>query len=204
MRIFVLLLFILNSVAAQKVVKKSIVDNSISSFQLDASNCFKINIVTLDTNEVVVEATIDGEYRKDLVLNVNDEGSTVLVSAGFQPNFENPNDKLSAHKVVSIGLEIQLPANKNVRVFGTNANINATGTYQKLKITLNDGASHLNQVEGIVEIDTQSGDIIVESESAEIFYNSKYGNVGENQIPTGDTKYLLNTVTGNIRFRRIE
>lgn len=204
MRFFILLFFTLNFLTAQKVVKKSIVDSSISSFQIDASNCFKINILTSDTDEVVVEATIDGEYRKDLLLNVNEEGSTVLVSAGFRPNFENPNDKLSAHKVVSIALEIQLPAQKNVRVFGTNSNIQATGAYEKLKITLNDGASNLKSVEGRAEVTTQSGDIIVETEAAEILSNSKYGKVDENQIPTGNNKYTLNTVTGNILLKRIE
>jgi len=204
MRFLVLLLFTLNFLTAQKVVKKSLVDSAISSFQIDASNCFKLNIVTANTDEVVVEATIDGEYRKDLVLNVKEEGATVMISTGFRPNFENPNDKLSAHKVVSIALEINVPAHNNVRVFGTNSNIQATGTYENLKITLNDGASHLHKVEGRVEVTSQSGDIIVESESAEIQSNSKYGKVGENQIPLGNNKYLLNTVTGDIRFKRIE
>jgi len=204
MRVLVLLFFTLNFLSAQKVVKKSILDGTISSFQIDASNCFKINIKTADVEEVVVEAIIDGEYRKDLVLNVAEEGATVLVSAGFRPNFENPNDKLSAHKVVSIALDIKLPEDKTVRVFGTNSNIRAAGAYKKLKITLNDGACHLNNVQGFAEIITQSGDIVVESESAEILSNSKYGTVDDNEIPTGNNKYLLNTVTGNIRFKRIE
>jgi len=193
-----------NFLTAQKIVKKSIVDGLIASFQIDANNCFKIHVNTSDSNEIVVAATIDGEYKKDLVLNVKEEGSRVLVSAGFRPNFENPNDKLSAHKVVSIALDIQLPKNKRVQLFGTNSNISATGTYDTLKITLNDGVSHLINVKGIAEIETQSGDIIVESESAEIVSKSKYGKVDKNQIPHGNSKYILKTVTGNIRFNRIE
>lgn len=203
MRIFILL-FILNIATAQKVVKKSIVYSTISSFQIDASNCFEIHIDTVDTDEILVEANIDGEYRKDIVLNLKEDGSTVLISAGFRINFENPNDKLSAHKVVSIALRIKLPMNKNVRVFGTNSNIHAIGNYEKLKITLNDGATSLKNVKGFAEVTTQSGDIIVESDTAEILTNSKYGKVDENQIPTGNNKYILKTVTGNIFLNRIE
>ncbi len=204
MRTLLLLFFTLNFLNAQKVVEKSIVHSAISSFQIDASNCFQINLSTSDSAELVVEATIEGEYRKDLVLNLNEEGSTVLVSAGFRSNFENPNDKLSAHKVVSIALEIKLPAFRNVNIFGTNSNIKTKGVYEKLKITSNDGFIRLIEVEGSAEVTTQSGDIIVESKSAKILSKSKYGKVDENQIPVGDNKYLLNTVTGNIRFKRIE
>jgi len=204
MRIFVLLVFTLNSISAQKVINKSLIDSSISYVQIDASNCFMVTIQTHATDEVVVEAVIDGEYRKDLVLNVNEEGNSVLVSAGFRPNFENPNDKLSAHKVVSIALKIIIPEKKNVRVSGTNANVLAIGSYEGLKITLNDGISHLKKVVGSADIISQSGDIIVESKSAEIISSSKYGKIGKNQIPAGDTKYLLNTVTGDISFKRIE
>ena len=204
MRILILLFFTLNFLNAQKVVKKSIVDRAVSSVQIDVTNCFEVQIETGDSDAIIVEATIDGEYRKDLVLNVKEEGTTVLLSAGFRPNFENPNDKLSAHKVVSISLKIKLPSYKNVNLFGTNSNIRATGTYKKLKITLNDGTSRLNKVEGNAEVSTQSGDIFVETEFAEILSNSKYGNVSKNEIPSGNNKYLLNTVTGDIHLKRIE
>lgn len=204
MRIFVLLVIALNSISAQKVINKSLMDSSISYVQVDASNCFKVAIETHATDEVVVEAIIDGEYQKDLVLNVNEEGNSVSVSAGFRPNFENPNDKLSAHKVVSIALEITIPEKKNVRVFGTNANVLAMGSYEELKISLNDGICHLKKVVGSAYITGQSGNIIVESRSAEITSSSKYGKIGKNQIPTGDTKYQLNTVSGDISFKRIE
>ncbi|WP_138657226.1 hypothetical protein [Maribacter algarum] len=186
------------------MVRKSIIDSAVSSIQIDVSNCFEVKIETFDTQAIVVEANIDGEYRKDLVLNMTEEGTTVLVSAGFRPNFENPNDKLSAHKVVSIALNIKIPQNMNVRVFGSNCNVNATGYFEKLKMTLNDGVSRLYKVEGLAEITSQSGDIFVESKSAEILPHSKYGQVDENQIPSGDNKYLLNSVTGDIRFKRIE
>lgn len=204
MRILILLFFTLNFLTAQKVVEKSIVDRAVTYFQIDASNCFEITIDTQDTDTVIVAASLEGEYHKDLVLNVQEVGSEVLVNAGFRPNYKTPNDKLSAHKVVSISLKIIVPEHKNVQVFGTSCRVQVNGSYQRLKVTLNDGASYLNQVNGLVEVSTQSGDIIVESAAAEIRSKSKYGKVVENRIPNGDNMYLLNTVTGNILLKRIE
>lgn len=204
MRIFILLFFITSVLAAQKVVKKTIVNPAISFIQVDAGSCFNVEIETTDTDEMTIEADIDGEYRKELLLNVKEEGATVWVSAGFQPNFKNPNDKLSAHKVVSIALKIKLPKYKDVNVFGTSTTVLAKGVYEKLKITLNDGACRLSKVSGLIEVITQSGTITVASEAATITSTSKYGSIDGVSIPQGDDQYILSTITGNILLKRIE
>lgn len=204
MRGFLVLFFVFNFIAAQKVVKKTIVDSAISSFQIDAAYCFEMNIESVKSNVIVVEAIIDGEYKKDLVLNVNEEGATVSISAGFQPNFVNPNDKLSAHKVVSIALNIKLPEHKYVTVFGTSCNVAIEGTYKKIKVTLNDGTCSLVNVCENVDVATQSGTIYVKTKSGKVIRSSKYGRIVEDKISDGDTEYLLSTVTGDIFIEKIE
>ncbi len=194
----------LNMVNAQKTVKKTIVSPDISYIQIDASNCFELNLQTTDTNELEVEAMIDGEYKNDLLLQVRIEGATVLVSSGFQPNYKNPNDKLSTHKVISIALKIKLPKQKNVTVFGTGCNIKATGLYKNLKVTLNDGRCDLINVSETVEISTQSGDISVKSLKATIHSESKYGLVLGDKLPIGHDHYILRTVSGNIHLNSID
>ncbi len=189
---------------AQKVVNKTIVNSTISFIQIDASNCFEITLETIDTNEMVIEATIDGEYENDLLSIVKEEGSTVLVNTGFQPNFRSPNDKLSAHKVVSIALKVKLPKDKNVNVYGSSCNVTATGVYERLKVSLNDGGCNLYNVYRFAEINTQSGDIHVRSAMATIDGKSKYGLVESDEIPTGNDYFKLNTITGNILLNRIE
>lgn len=189
---------------AQKVVKKSIINTSTSAIQIDASNCFEINIENADSDIMIVSAIIDGEYKNDLVLSVKEEGTTVLVSAGFQPNFKNPNDKLSAHKVVSIALNIRVPKNKNVNVFGTSCNVAVIGDYEKLKVTMNDGICSFFNVYGSVDVFTQSGNILIESEAATIDCKSKYGIVDGELIPNNENQFYLRTITGDILIKRIE
>ncbi len=203
-RICLLFFFIANLLTAQKIVKKSIINPRIEAITLDATNSFELSIETTRGNEMLLEANIDGEYSKDLLVNVRESGNTLLVSAGFQPNFKNPNDKLSAHKVISIALKVLLPEQKKVTVFGTGCNVTAKGKYENLKITLSNGRCLLENFHGNAEIATQSGNIAVAAASAEINANTKYGKMEPNQIPFGATIYNLSSVTGDIILNKID
>ncbi len=206
MKRFFCILFVIgtNFLNAQKIVRKSIIAPTTSYIHIDANNCFQVFMETIDTDEITVEAIIDGEYRKDLVLKIGQEGATAEVSVGFQPNFIAPNDKLSAHKVISVALKIQLPKHKNVQVFGTSSNITATGNYTYLKIFLDDGNCTLDSVAMDAEVITQSGEIRLVNTNAEISAVSKYGKVYGATGPTSNPHFKLITVTGDIHLSKTE
>ena len=189
---------------AQKIVKKSIVDSGTSLVQIDAKNCYRIALSTANGDEVIVEAVIDGEYKKDLLLNMHKEGGTLEIGTGFQPNFRNPNDKLSAHKVISITLNIVLPENLAVRVFGTNCNIEATGKYKNLNVTLDDGYCHLYNISEVANIVTQSGEIHVRGSEGSFRATSKYGTIVKEEIPDGHNRFFLTTTTGHIKIKKTD
>lgn len=204
MKGFAIFFLVTSFLTAQKVIEKSIKNTRITTVQIDASNSFETNIKNSDTDIMTVSAIIDGEYKNDLVLNVIEDGTTVEVSAGFESNFKNPNDKLSAHKVVSIALEIRIPKNKNVNVYGTSCNVTVNDAYNELKVTLNDGNCSLYNVSSSANILTQSGNIWIEAEAATIDCKSKYGIIEGEIIPNDNNQYYLRTVTGNILLNRIE
>ena len=206
MKPFLLLnIFLLTSIGtAQKLIKKTVLDDTVEQIQIDANNCFEVVLSTHKTNEIAIEAQIDGEYSRDLDLMVSEDGNSVMVSAGFQASFKHPNDKLSAHKVVSIALTIAVPEWKNVLVYGTNARVIAKGVYEKLNVSLADGSCNLVDVSQNVAVKTQSGDISVSVDAAIITINNKYGKVVGNPIPKGRNQYDLTTVTGNIVLNKTE
>ncbi len=195
---------IANTLYAQKIVKKSFINPKIEAITLNVTNSFELSVDTAPGNEILVEAIIDGEYRNDLLVNVKASGTTLLIDTEFQPNFKNPNDKLSAHKVISIALKVLLPERKRVTIFGTGCHVTAKGRYDKLKITLSDGRCHLKSIYGTAVVATLSGTISVLARNAEIKATSKYGRVGRNQIPSGDTFYDVSSVTGDILLDKIE
>ena len=200
--LFLPALFFLVHLQGQKLVKKAFIGPRTESIQIDAQYCYRIDLTTSPTDEVQVSASIEGEYAKDLLVSIEEKGTTVLVSAGFQPIFINPNDKLSAHKVVSIALQIGVPEYKQVSVFGTNSNVNATGKYENLHITLSDGICMLENVSETVEVATQKGDIWLSAPKGHILAESTYGKVDPETIPFGHNQFILKTVEGDIHFKK--
>ncbi len=199
-----ILFFTSVSTVSQIQVEKTILDPSITLVQIDVTNCFEVVLETADVPEIQVAAQIEGEYSKDLELTVYEEGSTLMIGTGFRSNFINPNDKLSAHKVVSIALHIILPNGKNVAIFGTNSSVFASGDYSDLNIVLSDGLCELQKVSAVVQVKTQSGDILLSTKSGEVKAHSKYGNVISDRIPKGDNQFILSTVTGNIEISKLK
>ncbi|MEX0315968.1 MAG: hypothetical protein AB3N18_17450 [Allomuricauda sp.] len=186
---------------SQKLVKKALV-NATEYIQIDSEFCYQVNLLTYKTEEVVVEASIEGEYAKDLIITIEEEGATMLISARFQPNFINPNDKLSAHKVISIALDIELPEYKDVFIYGTNSNVDIIGKYKALNVKLSDGRCNLNNVVETVEVTTQKGDIVLTTPSGNITAKSVYGEVFREDIPFGDNQFTLNTIEGKIHLKK--
>ncbi|PIB38377.1 hypothetical protein [Maribacter sp. 4G9] len=205
MKLFPLvLLLIVAQVAAQKKVHKVLLGESVKLIQVNAENCYEVILETGDNEEIEVDAQMDGEYSEDLQMNFSETGNTLVLGAGFQPSFVNPNDKLSAHKVVSIALKIRVPSYKNVQVYGNSARIIAFGNYSNLDITLSDGNCELHNISEEVNVRTQSGNIVVYANRATISAETKYGQYQKDTIPNGFNRYKLNSVTGNIILNKTE
>lgn len=200
--VFLLGFFFLAQLQGQKLVKKAFVGPRTEFVQIDAQNCYTIKLSTTTANEISVAASIEGEYAKDLLVSIEEEGSTLRISADFQPNFTNPNDKLSAHKVISVALQITVPYYKNVSVFGTKSEVQVEGNYKNLNIKLSEGRCVLENVSEKVEVATQSGDIWLTTSDGHILAESSYGNVEHNPIPKGNNQYVLKSIEGNIHLRK--
>lgn len=191
---------LVSQLAAQKVVQKTISDNRDTAIQINTDNCFFVNVKTNTTNEVRVEAKMSGEYGNDISLNLHEEGNTLIIDTKFIPSFKMPNDKLAAHKVVSITLEVSLPEYMRVRLYGTSSNVKLTGLFADLNISLNDGKCILEDVISNVEVVTQNGAIDVYTKSGKINATSKYGKVVADEVLKGDSQFILSSVTGNIHI----
>ncbi|MBA4745088.1 MAG: hypothetical protein H2058_07505 [Muricauda sp.] len=196
--LFLFVFFTLVHVHGQKLVRKAFIGPRTATIQIDAQYCYRIDLKTTSSDEVQVAASMEGEYAKDLLISIEQSGITAMISAGFQPLFINPNDKLSAHKVVSIALEISVPEYKSVDVFGTNTNLYVSGKYEDLNVTLSDGRCTLENVSESVKVTTQKGDIMVTAPSGDIVAESTYGKVEKETIPFGHNQFVLKTIEGDI------
>lgn len=194
--------FQLGNLSSQKLVRKALIGPQIHSIHVNAHFCYQVELETYKGDEVQVLANIEGEYAPDLFVALTESGNTVFVDAGFQPNFISPNDKLSAHKVISIALQIKLPEYKEVHIYGTNCNVGVLGNYERLEIKLADGQCTLHDVTEYVDVTTQKGDIFLAVPNGNITAVSNYGKILQELIPHGGNRYVLRTVEGDIHLRK--
>lgn len=197
---YFVVLFFLQSINGQKTVQKTISNNKDTAIEVNVNNCYLVTIKTSKTNDIVVEAKMAGEYGNDLALNIHEEDKTLLIDTGFNANFQLPNDKLAAHKVLSIVLNISVPEDLKVTIYGTNCNVNTFGSFRDLNVSLFDGKCTLNSVGDKTSVYTQSGTIELFTEKAKIKAESSYGEVFSEEILEGNSNFNLKTITGNIHI----
>ncbi len=174
----------------------------VTNLQVDVESFSEVRLETTTGVELRMEAVMEGEYQKDIAVEITESGNTLLIAGSFQPYFESPNDKLSAHKVVAVTLFLQVPEDKVVGLYGTSARIRVKGAYRELEIVLNDGACILENPEGEIHVSTQSGDMNLTAERGMLKANSRYGKVEMQKIPPGENRYNLESVSGNIYINR--
>jgi hypothetical protein len=191
-------------VYAQKRVVKSLVNPRTSWVHINSEQCFQLQLRNSDSDVVSVEAKLDGEYSEDLVISMEEDGNTLVITPGFRPNFKHPNDKLSAHKVVSVSLVVAIPKYTNFRIYGTHTQVGAEGVFTNGKISLDDGNCVLHAEAEELEVITQSGDILFSSNGAVIKADSKFGTVNGDKIAHGNGKVTLQTTSGDIQLAQVE
>ena len=204
MRAFLIisLLFFSAGISAQKRIHKTLKNPRTSWVHIDAENCFLLKLANSDSEEVIVEARIDGEYQEFTQVEMEQEGSTLTIRPGFRPDFRHPNDKLSAHKVISNFLVVFVPKYTNVKIYGLHTQVDVRGIYSQTEIILDDGQCSMNLVAEKLHAVTQSGDIYFESKGARVKAESQYGTVKGGPIRSGNGSVSLRSTSGNIYLKQ--
>ena len=195
-----LLCSVLPSVYAQRIIEKSLVNKHARFFYVDSGLAYKVLLRTHASQEIKLRATVEGEYQNEIVLNIQDSGSEFFIGTSFSPEFQFKNDKLSAHKVISIALEISVPEKLSVYLKGDYTNLNASGSYELLDVNLKEGRCYLDQTLGEISVITQSGGIVLLSSEGYIEAETEYGKIDAEQLPLGEAVYNLKSSSGNIQI----
>lgn len=186
------------SAHAQKVLSKTVLNPAINSININGELCYRVILETADTEEVTVEARMEGEYRSDLLVLFHEDGNTLYIETEFGPEFRLPNDKLGAHKVISASMRVILPRDENTVLTARSCEVRSSGRFRNLEIVFNDGSCHLEHSAENTEVRTGSAPISASVPSGEVKANSRYGDVKVGPLPMGDHHMNLLSVSGDI------
>jgi len=182
-----------------KTLSKVLEDPSLTQIHVLAEQVNTLRLKPSPSKELLVTARLNGEYSPHQMIVFSRKGNTLFIGPDLSATFELPNDKLSAHKIWSIDLAVEIPAYLEVYIEGGNAQINAEGIFEKLQIALKDGLCVLEEVGSKVQVNTLRAPIVLRQTKGVIDAKTIYGHLDFLAIPSGDSKIVLRSLHGDIK-----
>lgn len=167
------------SLYAQKRLTQTYDATAIKELYINSNEIFKIKITTEEVREITVATIIDGETFASTLLNTSTNDGVLKITTGKTPDYIPFNDKLAAHKVLAIELEITIPRGLDVSIYSTLASVDTYGKLGQVSIDL--GRGHFKGKEFRFresgKINTISGSIYVSSNLVNVTAQSRNGKI---------------------------
>ncbi|WP_338732482.1 hypothetical protein [Mangrovimonas cancribranchiae] len=201
--IYVLIWFFSPVLVAQQHIQRQLDLSNVQHININANKSFKVHVKTTNTTRAEVTLKSEGEYGNQLALITTIKNDTLYISSEFQPLFKVFDDKLAAHKVISLELMISLPEGKDVYLKSDLANVFCKGRFNRVVVELVNGQFHGNNMQGNAIINTIRGNIYIKTLYTEQSY-FKSQNRTSKTIVNNVFKQTLNSINGDIFISKTE
>ncbi|AVI50738.1 hypothetical protein C5O00_05950 [Pukyongia salina] len=161
--LILLLLLSAHGLFAQKKVQKQWNASGIDTLWIDSDVVYKVRISEGGAESIDLITSIEGEYFEAVTVDTKITGRTLKIDTGFSPFFKPKNDKLAAHKVLSIEMILQVPENLAVVIRSKSASVSFKGSLSFLETALENGNCELMRFRGNARLYSVSGNITVDA-----------------------------------------
>lgn len=186
----------------QKETLKTFDAEDIESIRLKTDEVFRIRISTAPAETITIRTRADGEYYNNISLDSEIKGETLELSSRFREILQSGYDKLSAHKVFAMEVELKIPENLNVEIISNLASVEGEGDYQNLLIQLKSGSCHLENFSGNASINTYRGDVTVETAGGMVEASSRNGTTNIPSHNFGQHLIHITSINGDIWVKK--
>jgi hypothetical protein len=200
--IYIVLFSTLYSQAQKKLEKTFVLDDHISTVVFDFEYVFSIQLRSTKNESISLKAISEGEYANHFVITEKNKGETVVISGRVTFTFPNNQDKLSAHKVHAIAIEIGVPEHLNTVINSDIGNLNAEGFFNSLTTNFMSGDCLLNDISGDLLIQTVEGSIHLSTKSGSVTAETKRGEIIKENLTKGNSVFKLKTIKGDINVKQ--
>jgi len=198
--IFTFLVFNLLIVSgySQKVSSRVYDAKGIEQLYIDTDEVYQINIKTSKTDNITLTSHAEGEYFNDISLIMEVEKDKMVLTSAFNKALQGGFDKLSAHKVFSLGLSLEIPEGLEVFIESNIATVIGSGKYKNLQIQLQSGYCELNPFLGNATVNTYKGAIHITTNNARVDAKTRNGNMIIAEDLSGNFQIKLISIDGDI------
>ena len=186
------------SLNAQRDTREIFNAAGIESIDILTNEVFRITITATNTDRIRLFTHSEGEYfNQILVLTKVDDGN-LSIKTSYPQELTGGFDKLSAHKVFSLELELEVPKDHEISVDSNIASLITSGAFSQLTANLKDGYCDLKDFSGNATINTYDGNIRVETAYGLVEARSRNGTVEIPEHLVGRNPIKLKSIDGNI------
>ncbi|HEA30077.1 MAG TPA: hypothetical protein ENH91_08810 [Leeuwenhoekiella sp.] len=189
---------------AQKKSQEIIEAEGITGILVDSDQIFKIDVSTHKTGKIIIKSGIDGETFETMRINSTVKNGILEITASRNPFFKDIDDKLAAHKVMSIVLYITIPEALEFWVDSSLAAVVMQGNYGSIELNLGRGDCQLDHFRGNGTINTRTGNIKVNTQNCIIDASSRHGKENVKNVASGSYHLELKSITGSITVTQSE
>ncbi|MDO6595652.1 hypothetical protein Q4512_01925 [Oceanihabitans sp. 2_MG-2023] len=200
--IYILFFCFTGLVEAQNITEKTFPATTVTSININGENIFQITVETKPVDAITIYSRVEGENNQDFILVTETKNNNLHVSVKQQPLFKDANDKLSAHKVISVAIRLVIPENLKVLANIYNSDFIVKGRYRNVVVNSNYGNCFLNTFLGNAKIYTRNGNIALQTKDANIVATSKNGLIKTEEINTGFHQIEIKTINGNVSITK--
>ncbi|MDT0689747.1 hypothetical protein RM549_08125 [Salegentibacter sp. F188] len=187
---------------AQKDTREIFDASDIHKIEIYADEVYKISLYTSGTEEIKISTHSEGEYYNNIFLVTEVEKQTLKLSSRFPKALTGGYDKLSAHKIISMEIKLEVPENIQVFISSNLASVEAGGSFKYLFADLKDGYCRLLSFKGKATVNTYKGNIYVETTPVNVQAKSRNGIVYVQPGIRGTNLLKLKSINGDIRVLR--
>lgn len=193
-----LILFSL-SLQAQKETSRIVDATDLESIIVDSDEVYRITIKASPVKSITIKTKADGEYFRDITLEQEILHHMFYLRSQYRKILQSGFDKLSAHKVFSMEVEMEIPIGMHVEVRSNVASVFLYGTFKDVILELKTGSAFLKSFRGNAVVNTFGGNIEVETGDVDVEANSRNGTMDIPNSGTGSNHLKLTTINGNIK-----
>jgi len=183
---------------AQKDTSQQIDAEGVKSIYINTDEVFKIHLKTTKKDFISISTHAEGEYFNDIALNSEMKGNSLFLSTQFRKILQSGFDKLSAHKVFSLEIILEVPEDLQVFIKSNIASVEAAGHYKFLQVQLNSGYCNVSSFLGDALINTFDGGISIQTTDATVTATSRNGEVNVKSNFSGKHQITANSINGAI------
>lgn len=194
-----LLLWVSITAFGQKSLQKTWSSKSIDTLEINANTIAGVEIKTTVTDKISLETRVEGEYSESVVLDTFQSTGSLRLSVGFSPYHFSFNDKLAAHKVLSVEINLIIPEGMTVLIRSKTGAVMAYGDYKYFEVSLEEGSCNLFDFSGNGQLYTISGDITLRAnDQVSALGISKFGSVKNELQQPAEFRVIAESVNGDI------